>query len=494
MFISLFTVPYVFARHLLRVLLTILIVFGPSWPIKGATGNNLNSPGACLSASRILEFANSLEKAGDIRAAYPFAVDVAFGNSPKSVAAFEENRSFVYAAGVVSPPGGHSRGREQPGAGRLIRRWIVLKPSIFIVDDEFVGSGLRAPRPPCIDSRAVAQVAGRKFRIREGDGDLTGEVLLPQSALLRVKRASPLDSESEGNRLEWAAQERQPATRFVCVLNSGGGDPNDTVVHSELTSQDGLEKLTITAGGNVFHLELPLVNKDAGRIEISNIEGKVLLENRPFPSGILPHGPKGSRLLEAWDQDYRGKSPPPWDIGRPADELQKVIETRAVRVCRAVDLCCGSGTDAIYLAQHGFKVTAIDIAPTALSQAMQKARSAGVSVHWLLADVLALPNLKPFDFIYDRGCYHVVRDQNLEAYLDAIRRISHPGTQLLLLAARRGERQGNNSSLGVTEDELRFDFLPLFDIERLQRIRLESNEVGPRPPGWSVLMRRNRQP
>jgi hypothetical protein len=46
----------------------------------------------------------------------------------------------------------------------------------------------------------------------------------------------------------------------------------------------------------------------------------------------------------------------------------------------------------------------------------------------------------------------------------------------------------------VTEDELRFDFSPLFDIEKLRAIRLESNEPGPGPPGWAVLMRRKAQP
>ena len=159
-----------------------------------------------------------------------------------------------------------------------------------------------------------------------------------------------------------------------------------------------------------------------------------------------------------------------------------------------MDLCCGSGTDAIYLASQGFDVTAVDIAPTALSQAEQKARKAGVSVRWVLADVLAPPNLEPFDFIYDRGCYHVVRDQNLAAYLETLRLFSHPGTWFLLLAARRENQAGVRPSQGVAEEELRYDFLPLFDLEWLRGIRLESNQPGTAPPGWSALLRRKAEP
>ena len=126
-------------------------------------------------------------------------------------------------------------------------------------------------------------------------------------------------------------------------------------------------------------------------------------------------------MLDSWDASYRGGNRPNWDAGRPSGELQRVVEQGIVRACRAVDLGCGSGTDAIYLASKGFEVTAIDIAPTALNQGKQKAEKAGVKVRWLLADVLAVPNLEPYDFIFDRGCYHEVRFEGAKAYVDTVR-------------------------------------------------------------------------
>ena len=140
-------------------------------------------------------------------------------------------------------------------------------------------------------------------------------------------------------------------------------------------------------------------------------------------------------------------------------------------------------------------MTAIDIAPTALSQAWRKARKAGVSVRWLLADVLSPPNLKPFDFIYDRGCYHVVRDQNLVAYLETVRRYSRPGTQFLLLTGNSNEPARDYGPPRVTEEEIRNDFLSLFDLEWLRESRFEINRPGAVSPlAWSVLLRRKSKP
>src|SRR5262249_44366923 len=159
----------------------------------------------------------------------------------------------------------------------------------------------------------------------------------------------------------------------------------------------------------------------AGEIEVLRNDGKSALERRFFPAGILPDGQEGLKLLELWDASYRGGNRPFWDAGKPSGELRRVVEQGIVPPGSAVDLGCGTGTDAIYLASKGFDVTAIDIAPTALSRAREKAEQAGVKVRWLLASVLAPPQLSPFDFIFDRGCYHEVRFDNARAYVETVK-------------------------------------------------------------------------
>ena len=76
-----------------------------------------------------------------------------------------------------------------------------------------------------------------------------------------------------------------------------------------------------------------------------------------------------------WDVMYLFKKTP-WDTGITPPEIVAVIESGKVPIGRALDLGCGTGTNAIYLAQHGFTVTAIDVSRRAIALAKRKTRSA----------------------------------------------------------------------------------------------------------------------
>ena len=178
---------------------------------------------------------------------------------------------------------------------------------------------------------------------------------------------------------------------------------------------------------------------------------------------------------------------PVWDTGISPPELLEFISSH--KPGRALDLGCGTGTNAIYLAGKGFDVTAIDIAPTALNLAREKAAKAGVKVRWLLADVLAPPRLEPFDLIYDRGCYHGVRRQHAAGYAAAVKRLSQPGTRLLILAGNAKEAGGGPPR--VKEEELRADFSPDWDFEWLRETHFDTFDADRKGAlAWSALLRR----
>src|SRR4051812_10528508 len=119
-----------------------------------------------------------------------------------------------------------------------------------------------------------------------------------------------------------------------------------------------------------------------------------------------------------WDERYR-KGEKPWDTGQPSSELRRVLEETPLRPCRALELGCGTGANAVWLAREGFDVTAVDISPLAVAEARRRAEEAGVGVRFLAADVLRPPDelQGPFDFFFDRGCYHVVRREDAGAYV-----------------------------------------------------------------------------
>jgi SAM-dependent methyltransferase len=201
-----------------------------------------------------------------------------------------------------------------------------------------------------------------------------------------------------------------------------------------------------------------------------------------------------SAQQERWNGAYRDDRRAPWDIGRASADLKQVVENGTLRPCRVVELGCGSGNDAIYLAVRGFDVTAIDIAPRALSQAEKKARDAGVKVRWLHADVLDPPELEPFDLIYDRGCYHAVRRQNAAGYVTTLRRLSRPGTQVLILAGNANEPHPHYGPPRVREADIRADFGPWFQFQWLRETRFDTTEPnGKGALAWSILLRRKAQ-
>ncbi|MCC6528077.1 MAG: class I SAM-dependent methyltransferase [Polyangiaceae bacterium] len=111
-----------------------------------------------------------------------------------------------------------------------------------------------------------------------------------------------------------------------------------------------------------------------------------------------------TRSPEQWEQRYLAGDLP-WDTGRPDRELERLVAARALAPCRALEVGCGTGTNAIWLAERGFEVFATDLAPTAIARARAKAERADVRVRFEVGSFPA--GEPPFDLAYDRGCFHV---------------------------------------------------------------------------------------
>lgn len=189
-----------------------------------------------------------------------------------------------------------------------------------------------------------------------------------------------------------------------------------------------------------------------------------------------------------WNDSYRDGNLP-WDTGRPSSELQRVVSRIAMQPCRALELGCGTGTNSVWLAQQGFEVTGIDVAPLAVEQAKKRAFGAGVQVHFAVADVFHLPDLDgPFAFFFDRGCYHAVRRSAPEKYAPAVARQLAPGGRSLILAGNAREPHDPGPPV-VTEEQIRDELGLAFQILDLQEFRFdEAPGVPARFLGWSCLV------
>ena len=127
----------------------------------------------------------------------------------------------------------------------------------------------------------------------------------------------------------------------------------------------------------------------------------------------------------SWDETYAAAEAPPWDTGEPDPALVEAIESRLIAPGRALDVGCGTGTNAIFLAEQGFDVIGIDISKNAIDKARAKA---GGRCRFEVGDFLAdVPAGGPFSFVFDRGCFHVFDDErdrarfagNVASVLDA---------------------------------------------------------------------------
>ena len=108
-----------------------------------------------------------------------------------------------------------------------------------------------------------------------------------------------------------------------------------------------------------------------------------------------------------WEQRYV-EGDVPWDTGEPDVHLRRFLEDYPLAPCAALDVGCGTGTDAIWLHSLGFDVLGVDLSPTAIEQARAKAAAVDSACGLRVADIRSADIAEaPFGLVYDRGCFHL---------------------------------------------------------------------------------------
>ncbi|HEY0640443.1 MAG TPA: class I SAM-dependent methyltransferase [Pseudonocardiaceae bacterium] len=97
----------------------------------------------------------------------------------------------------------------------------------------------------------------------------------------------------------------------------------------------------------------------------------------------------------------------------------------------ALDLACGEGRNAIWLAARGWRVTAVDFSPVAIGKAAALAERAGVTVQWAVADLLDLLPDEPADLVL--VAYLQLPREQMEVVLRMAQRALRPGGTLFLV-------------------------------------------------------------
>ncbi len=143
---------------------------------------------------------------------------------------------------------------------------------------------------------------------------------------------------------------------------------------------------------------------------------------------------------------------------------------------RALDLACGTGRNALYLAERGFEVTAVDISPRALELAEQKAREKGLTVNWIAADLDTYAIEGQYDLIVIS--FFSVNKGMVLPIIDALK---HGGTLLCenhMLPPSASEDEARKHRFHLRPGELRHLFPGLKEV-RYEERRRDGKEGGP---------------
>jgi len=179
---------------------------------------------------------------------------------------------------------------------------------------------------------------------------------------------------------------------------------------------------------------------------------------------------------------------PPWDIGRAQPELVRLAEGARI-TGRVIDVGCGTGENALYLAKLGLDVVGVDGSREAIRQARDKANSRGISITFDLADVLELDDYRDsFDTATDSGVFHVFEDDDRPRYERSVHGVLHPGGRLFLLCF--SDRQpGDWGPRRVSQQELRDTFASGWHMDSIDEARFVTNYV-PRVAAWLAVLTR----
>ncbi|MBY8881914.1 class I SAM-dependent methyltransferase [Actinacidiphila acidipaludis] len=214
-----------------------------------------------------------------------------------------------------------------------------------------------------------------------------------------------------------------------------------------------------------------------------------------------------------WDGFYADPAKPvPFFVDKPDENLAGCLDRGLVaRGGRALDLGCGPGRNAVFLAAQGFEVDAVDLSPSAIAWAAERARAAGVEsrVHFHRGDAFtpdAVGRAGSYDLICDSGCFHHLPPHRRISYLALLDRVLAPGGHLALTCFASGAmgselsdaafyREGRlHGGLAYTPASLRAIF-SAFTVRESRRMRHEppSSPHFGHPFLWTALFQRPRE-
>ena len=205
-----------------------------------------------------------------------------------------------------------------------------------------------------------------------------------------------------------------------------------------------------------------------------------------------------------WESFYaQGKRTPPFITGKPDENLVGYSEQGYLNPGRAIDLGCGTGRNAVFLAKMGYRVDAVDLSETAVRKARTLARESEVDIDFIVRSFfdLALPG-SHYDLAYDAGLLHHLQPHRRPYYLKKVHAILKPNGAFGMTCFDTSggvpkedweiyEEGKMPPGIGYTEDRLRAILRNHFEIIEFRSMKKQpdDSELFGIPGLWAILMR-----
>ncbi len=208
-----------------------------------------------------------------------------------------------------------------------------------------------------------------------------------------------------------------------------------------------------------------------------------------------------------WDEFYRDREKKiPFFHNVPDENLVGYFEKGYLKPGRALELGCGPGRNAIYLAQKGCRVDAVDLSKEALNWGEERAREQNLPVRFIHQNIFDLDiEDGSYDFIYDSGCFHHLAPHRRLTYVELVNRALKPGGHFAVTCFVMGGSLGGSEisdwevyraqsvmgGLGYTEEKLKtiFRSFTAVEVRRMKVMGAGSSTFGV-PDLWTALFKK----
>lgn len=317
---------------------------------------------------------------------------------------------------------------------------------------------------------------------------------------------------------------KKQAKTLLCAFRAGDKSAQDKFAHhpravdvAHVRLSDAQLVLARLYGFDSWpNLQAVIRLRDALRVGHSQVIREVLMSHPNLIQGLDDgHQVLGADVLDAlddalpmkvnWETFYTdGKRTPPFFQNKPDESLVSYFELRQLVAGRVIDLGCGFGRNALYMATLGCDVEGIDLSPSAIEKAQVWAKEADLAVDFKVASVFETEfDREAYDIVYDGGLFHHLQPHRRLHYLNIVRRMLKPcGKFCLLCFNKSGSPEFpdldvyQNAKMppgrGFSEYKLREILDPFFTIETFRPSKImpgESDLMG--IDGlWCVLMQK----